>query len=211
MRNRGIDPQPVRRSHIRPQRRSVSSINKANDALTINGVRDRLPEAYISEPALLAGDCGILRQVGIQIEEQKVVFQPWAQVKEPKTTLLLLLFKNGIVFCAYPAQNVCVAGLEADDLRVITRDKEEDQFIQIGKALTFAIGFPVVGIALQNHPLSRHILLQPEWPQPDYLRRWTADPPDLREAPLLIRFFQNMLGQNGKTIKEPFSSPIRLA
>ena len=123
----------------------MSSINKANDALTINGVRDRLPEAYIPEPALLAGDCGILRQVGIQIEEQKVVFQPWAQVKEPKTTLLLLLFKNGIVFCTYPAQNVCVAGLKADDLRVITRDKEEDQFIQIGEALTFAIDFPWSG------------------------------------------------------------------
>ena len=188
----------------------MSSINKANDALTINGVRDRLPEAYIPEPALLAGDCGILRQVGIQIEEQKVVFQPWAQVIEPKTTLLLLLFKNGIVFCTYPAQNVCVAGLKADDLRVIIRDKEEDQFIQIGEALTFAIDFPVVGIALQNHPLSRHILLQPEWPQPNNLRR-TANPPDLCEAPLLIRFFQNMLGQNGKTIKEPFSSRIRLA
>src|SRR6266849_9360652 len=99
MRNRGIDPQPVRRSHIRPQRRSVSTIDKAHDALTINSIRDRLPEAYISEPALLAGDCGILRQIGIQIEEQKVVFQPWAQVKEAKTTVLLLLFKNRIVFC----------------------------------------------------------------------------------------------------------------
>src|SRR5712691_11653224 len=200
MRNRGIDPQSVCRSYICPQRRSVPSINKANDALTINGVRDRLPEAYISEPALLAGDCGILRQIGIQIEEQKVVFQPRAQVKEAKTTLLLLLFKSGIVFCAHPAQNVGIAGLEADDLRIITGDKQEDQFIQVGQALTFAVRFPVVGIALQNHPLSRYILLQPEWTQPNDLRRRTANPPDLCQAPLLIRFFQNMLGQNGKII-----------
>src|SRR5260370_41714526 len=101
--------------------------------------------------------------------------------------------------------------MEVGDLGIVGGEKQEDQFIQIGEALTLAVRLPVVGIAPQNHALARHILLQPEWPQPNNLRCRTATPPNLRKASLLIRFFQNMLWQNGKTIKEPFSSRVRLA
>src|SRR4029077_964286 len=122
-------------------------IDQANDAIAIDCRRNGLPEPHILKPALLFCDLRVPfgREV-VQVEEEKVVLEPRSQVIQVIATHGLLFLEDGKVFSAEPAENVRVAGLKSNHLRVLTRDEQEHKFIEVRKTVSCAILLPIIGV-----------------------------------------------------------------
>src|SRR5271169_672940 len=145
----GIRPTAVSLRDRAPKCRAASSIDKANDSITIDGGGYGLAKFHIAKPFLF------LREVGggffaeiVQVEEDEVVFEAGAGIGHGVAALLAS--EDGEIFSTEASDDVCFARLKAENLGVGAGDEEKNEFIEIGETISFHVRFPVIGVALEN-------------------------------------------------------------
>src|SRR6202041_1052828 len=137
--------------------------DQANDAVAIDCARNRLPEPLVFKPLLFPGNLGQgFRIHAIQVKEQEIVFQARTEIVEMIVPGALLFLENREILGTESGQDVGITGLEANDLRVLTRDEQEYHLVKIRQAVAAAVLLPVVRIALEYDSLPGNVFLQPE-------------------------------------------------
>ena len=123
MRQSLINPQPVRGTHIPPQRNAARAVHQLHDPFAIDSGGNRLTESQIREPLLLVCDLNEARLEIVEVKHQKVVFQAGAEIEELITMISPLFREQIVIFGTYAADQVRVPGLKTDDLRILIPHK----------------------------------------------------------------------------------------
>ncbi len=98
--------------------------------------------------------------------------------------------------------------MKAENLSVGAGDKEKNEFVEIGKTISFCVRFPVIGVALENQSLTGDILFEAKRTEAGPFVRWRGRRPELAELSFLVGFFEKMARQDGEAVEESFLDTI---
>ena len=107
----------------------------------------------------------------VLVENQEVVLEAGPHVGQLRAHTITLARQQIVVVRTQPADHAGLARFEAHDLCVFAAHKKEGELVQVGQPLVLAVYFPIIRIALQDHALPGHVLLQTKRPQPGDLAR----------------------------------------
>ena len=191
MRKCGIEPTAITRSDGTPKRSAAALIDEVDDCVAVYGGGNGLAKLRVVKPLLLAeetwGDFRVSTEV-VEIEEEKVVFETGAGVRHREVALLTT--ENGEIFRAETRDEVGFAALEFQDLSVSARHEEEYQFVEIRKAGTGGVCFPVVGVALESELLAGDVFFEAKGAEARKLVWSSGRRPELSEFSFLVRLLE---------------------
>lgn len=208
MRNGVVDPTMIAGSDRPPKRSAMALIDEAYDGVAVNGGGNGLAEFDEAKPGLITSDFGGgIRTKDIEIEEEEIEFEAGTGVSHGEAALLTS--EGGEIIGGEAGDEIGFAGLETEDLGVGAGDKEKVEFIEIRKAMTLGVSFPIVGIAFENELFAGDVGLQAKRAEADDFSGGSGRRPEIAELALQVGLFEKMTGKNSETVKETFAGAVR--
>src|SRR5579864_2787014 len=128
--DRRIQPAAIPRRNRTPKSGAPALVDEANNGVAIDGGGHRLSEFHVAEPFLFSRETRrrLFAEV-VQVEEEKVIFEAGASVGHGVRALLASEYRE--IFCAKAGDQVCLARLKAQNLRVCAWDEEKNKLVEI--------------------------------------------------------------------------------
>ena len=200
MRNCPVQPELVAGRHRAPERDSAALVDQPHNRFAVHRRGNGAAEFHVAEPLLFPhGFRGRLRAGIVQIEEKKIVLEAGTGVGHGVAARLAR--KYGKIFRAEPADEIGLARLKAEHLRIRAGNKQEDELVEIRQPVPFRVRLPILAIPFQHKPLASYVLFQSERTHARALIGGCRETPELTQLAVLIGLLQKMSREDGEAVE----------